>query len=293
MFLQLPTPVLFRIARFFATAAMLLSVDTANSQSTIQIPANFPTVQSAINASSNGDTVLVTPGTYVENINFNGKAIALASSGGPAVTIIDGNHSGTVVTFNHSETASSVLSGFTIQNGFQNGGFGAGITITSASPTISANVITGNHAAAAIGIFVNGGSPLITNNTIANNDQTGAGDGGIGGGGIAVSGTDTSPSNPQIISNTITNNSVAAGGDGGGISVTYFSSPLIQGNMIRAISAYNDGGGISLDSYNSPVASTVCQSQFARSVKRQMKPQPPPSSLSARISSLRPFFSGR
>src|SRR5216683_5050490 len=206
MLMHLPTPVLFRIVRLIAVAGMLLSVDTANSQSTIQVPTNFSTIQSAINAASNGDTVLVAPGTYVENINFSGKAITLTSSSGPAVTIIDGNHNGTVVTFNHSETASSVLSGFTIQNGFQNGGFGAGITITSASPTISANVITGNHAAGANGIYVNAGSPLITNNTIANNDQAGAGSSGIGGGGIAVSGTDTSPGNPQIISNTIANN---------------------------------------------------------------------------------------
>ena len=253
--MQLPTPVLFRIVRLIAIAAVVLSIDTANSQSTIQVPTNFSTIQSAINAASNGDTVLVAPGTYVENINFNGKAITLASSSGPAVTIIDGNHNGTVVTFNHSETPSSVLSGFTIQNGFQNGGFGAGIAITSASPTISANVITGNHAAGANGIYVNAGSPLIINNTIANNDQAGAGSSGLGGGGIAVSGTDTSPGNPQIINNTIANNSVAGGGDGGGISVTYFSGPLIQGNLVRANSAYNNGGGISLNSYNSPVAS--------------------------------------
>jgi len=187
--MQLPTPVLFRIVRFTAMAAVVLSVDAAKAQSTIQVPANFPTIQSAINAASNGDTVLVAPGTYVENINFDGKAITLTSSSGPAATMIDGNHNGTVVTFNHSETASSVLSGFTIQNGLQDGGFGAGITVSSASPTIISNVIARNHAAAAIGIYVNGGSPLITNNTITNNDQNGAGDGGLGGGGIGILGT--------------------------------------------------------------------------------------------------------
>src|SRR5215470_6786466 len=231
-----------------ATISMILLLGTAvaRAQTTIHVPADQPTIQAAINAANNGDTVLIAPGTYVENINFAGKAITVTSSGGASATIIDGNHSGTVVTFNHSETLSSVLSGLTIRNGFQNGGFGAGITITSASPTITSNVITGNHAAVAIGIYVNGGSPLISNNTITGNDQTGAGDGGLGGGGIAVSGTSTSASNPQIINNTITNNSVAAGGDGGGISVAYFSSPLIQGNLIRANSAYNNGGGISL-----------------------------------------------
>jgi len=233
----------------------LSSFSIAAAQSTIGVPANQPTIQAAINAANNGDTVLVAPGTYVENINFDGKAITVISSGGSSVTIIDGNHNGTVVTFNHSETLSSVLSGFTIRNGFQDGGFGAGITITSASPTITSNLITGNHAAVAIGIYVNGGSPLISNNTITANDQTGAGDGGLGGGGIAVSGTSSNASNPQIINNTITNNSVAAGGDGGGISVMYFSSPLIQGNLISGNTAYNNGGGISLNSYNSPAVS--------------------------------------
>src|SRR5713226_10352285 len=143
---------------------LALNAGSSRAQTTITVPTNYPTIQSAINAASNGDTVLVAPGTYVENINFNGKAITLTSSSGPAVTMIDGNHNGTVVTFNHSETASSALSGFTIQNGFQSGGFGAGITVSSASPTITSNVIARNHAAAAIGIYVNGGSPLITKN---------------------------------------------------------------------------------------------------------------------------------
>jgi hypothetical protein len=223
------------------------------AQTTIMVPGSQPTIQAGINAANNGDTVLVGPGTYVENINFNGKAITLTSSSGPAVTIIDGNHNGTVVTFNQSETASSVLSGFTIQNGLQNGGFGGGITITSASPSISNNVITGNHAALGIGIYVNGGSPVIRNNTITGNDQAGAGDGAVGGGGILVEGSTSTLGAPQIVNNIITNNSVAGGGVGGGISVFYYSSPLIQGNLIRGNSAYNGGGGISLQSYDSPV----------------------------------------
>jgi parallel beta-helix repeat protein len=217
------------------------------------VPGSQPTVQAGINAANNGDTVLVGPGTYVENINFNGKAITLTSAGGPLVTILDGGANGTVVTFNNNETTSATLSGFTIRNGLQNGLPGGGILISAASPTISNNIITGNHAAVGIGMYISGGSPVIRNNTITGNNQAGAGDGGAGGGGILVEGSTSTLGAPQIVNNIITNNSVAGGGVGGGISVFYYSSPLIQGNLIRGNSAYNGGGGISLQSYDSPV----------------------------------------
>ena len=45
----------------------------------INVPGDIPTIQKAINASVDGDTVLVADGTYFENINFRGKAITLAS----------------------------------------------------------------------------------------------------------------------------------------------------------------------------------------------------------------------
>lgn len=233
---------------------LLVAVPFLSAQNVINVPADQPTIQAAINAANNGDTVLVTPGKYVENINFSGKAITVTSSGGPSVTTIDGGANGSVVTFNTGETPNAKLSGFTITNGFQNGSWGAGIYISAGSPTITGNVITGNHGAVGIGIYVGGGSPLIQNNTITANDQKGAGGGGGGGGGILVSGNSTTPANPQIIGNTITNNSTAiGGGGGGGISIDYFSSPLIQGNLIQGNSAYNDGGGISVQSYNSPI----------------------------------------
>src|SRR5882757_8143279 len=230
-----------------------ISCPSTRAQTAIMVPGVQSTVQAGINAANNGDTVLVGPGTYVENINFNGKAITLTSSGGPLVTILDGGANGTVVTFNNNETTSATLSGFTIRNGLQNGQFGGGILIAAASPTISNNIITGNHAAVGIGMYINGGSPVIRNNTITGNNQLGAGDGGAGGGGILVAGSSSTPGSPQIVNNIITNNSVAFGGVGGGISVFYYSSPLIQGNLIRGNSAYNGGGGISLQSYNSPL----------------------------------------
>src|SRR6516164_7182077 len=72
----------------------------AFAQNTIKVPADQPTIQAAINAANSGDTVLVSPGTYYENINFNGKAITVTSSDGAAKTIIDGRATPAVGTVN-------------------------------------------------------------------------------------------------------------------------------------------------------------------------------------------------
>ena len=45
----------------------------------INVPADYDTIQHAIDASSDGDTVLVQPGTYYENIDFDGHNTHLAS----------------------------------------------------------------------------------------------------------------------------------------------------------------------------------------------------------------------
>ena len=91
--------------------AFFLATQILAAQNTIHVPADQPTIQAGINAANNGDTVLVAPGTYIENLNFNGKAIIVTSSGGAAVTIVDGNAKGPVATFVSSEGSSSVLNG--------------------------------------------------------------------------------------------------------------------------------------------------------------------------------------
>ena len=215
----------------------IMTIAISALATTINVPADQPTIQAAINAAVNGDVVVVVPGTYPENINFLGKAIHVRSAQGAKVTIIDGGKAGSVVTFANGETSKAALSGFTLQNG-ANSLEGGGIAVSS-NPTITGNVIknnTGCNGGGGIGIAF--ASPLIRGNTITNNAQGGC-SGGIGGGGISVRGAGSA----QIIGNTIENN--LWGGNGGGISLFAAGTPTITNNVIKGnSSAGGQGGGI-------------------------------------------------
>jgi len=130
----------------FARAAMfsllLCLLAAPASAIIIRVPADQPTIQQAINVANNGDLILVSPGTYSEHIDYHGKAITIQSTDGPTRTTINGNNSGTVVTFQTQETRQSVLTGFTIEHG--NALAGAGIMLNIASPTITKNIFRAN-----------------------------------------------------------------------------------------------------------------------------------------------------
>ena len=116
----------------------------------INIPGDYLTIQEGIQNSANGDTVLVQPGTYVENIDFNGHNITVASlflttgdTNYIAQTTINGNTGVQYVStvyFQNSEDSTAILSGFKITGGtgthFPGGKFGGGIYCENASPTL-------------------------------------------------------------------------------------------------------------------------------------------------------------
>jgi len=109
----------------------------------------FASIQTAINSSSDGDTVLVQSGTYIENINYNGKNIVVGSlylttqdTSYISSTIIDGNQAGSVVTMSSNEPVTSEINGFTIQNGLN--AFGGGFRMENGKGTLKNLNITNN-----------------------------------------------------------------------------------------------------------------------------------------------------
>jgi hypothetical protein len=232
--LLLSTPALAQTIRVVDDDGQASPASCEDSAAALTTPA------AGIAAAVNGDTVLVCPGTYVGGINFGGKAITVRSVSGPAVTILDGNGAGPVVTFATGETAASVLEGFTVRNGFGSHS-GGGIVIQSASPAIKRNLIVHNRACQSLGIYSNFGSPVIEENTIAYNTQAGCSGGTIGGG-IAIVGS----SSAVIRRNNIHHNGGVM--SGGGIALWAAGTPVVEQNVIWENSA-ELGGGIELSNH--------------------------------------------
>ncbi|MFC2113515.1 T9SS type A sorting domain-containing protein [Bacteroidota bacterium] len=111
------------------TSIILLCAVFSLPAQVINIPGDHSTIQAGINAASDGDTVLVAEGTYLENIRFRGKAITVAShyildrnTSHISKTIIDGSQpedpdSASAVTFCGGVDSTSVLCGLTITGG--------------------------------------------------------------------------------------------------------------------------------------------------------------------------------
>jgi len=138
------------------------------------VPSEYTTIQAAIDACNNGDTVLVAPDTYTENIDFLGKAITVTSNyttdHNPLTilsTVINGTGTGSVVTFTSSEDTTSVLSGFSIRGG--NFNLGGGISARNASPKLTNLCVYNNSGSFSGGVYLQNSSAIVNRLTICHN----------------------------------------------------------------------------------------------------------------------------
>ncbi|RLG23089.1 hypothetical protein DRN85_10025, partial [Methanosarcinales archaeon] len=196
---------------------VLFGLASLAAAGTIYVPEDYTTIQWAIDAAADGDTVLVADNTWTgagnRGIDFGGKSITVQSENGPANCIIDCEWADHAFTFHSGETNSSVLRGFTIKNGYSY--FGGAIECTYSSPTIRDCIISGNYANYyGGGIECFNASPFIFNCLFYNNRAFGYG-GAI----------DCEDASPKIYNCTFVKN--RADLDGGGIFSSWGSNPEV------------------------------------------------------------------
>ncbi len=253
-------------------ALLLLAVLTSVSQTLKRVPQDYATIQGAIDAAVNGDTVLVAEGTYSVNLILNKKIVFGSTfildgdTSHISNTVLDGGtprnpDSASVILIGEATDTTTQVIGFTIRNGAGMKGvwggiayvLGGGIAVIGGGAAILHNRIIDNHCTSAFiwcgasGIDIEFNQAMtvppkpwvIADNLIADNiSTTTLATGGCDGGGIAVTGQG------RISNNTIVGNAAIGALYGGGGGLLIYGSPVTQsivvsGNLFRSNSARN------------------------------------------------------
>ncbi len=221
---------------WLATVPLLSSQVLAEG---LRVPEDYASIQAAVTAAVNGDSILVSPGVYNEQIDLDNKQVDIISTDGPLMTIIDGSGlNGYLVRITGSTSSGSAFSGFTVRNG--NGG----MRVHEADPLITncvfqSNSISNNYGG---GLAIFNASPLVSSCTFLDNFA-------IIGGGIY-----TEFSNSQIVDCIFTEN---RGGYGAGAGFVA-GAVKVEGAVFEENSANSFAGGAYFN-YGSP---TVLRSHF-------------------------------
>ncbi len=252
---------------------------------TLNVPTDYATIQSAIDASINGDTIIIADGTYSgegnTNLDTKGKSITIQSKNGPENCIIQGSYDVRGFHFNSGETNSTVLSGLTIGwAGHENNGLDGGAIAceNNSSPIIDNCIIQDNRSYSGGGIWIKESSPKIQNCTFTRNLSSAIkivnnpsvveiinsdiiGNTGLpNGGGVYASRANVSIQNCRIISNKQANGYWA--GDGGGVYST-FSTISISESIIASNTAHEEGGGVYAINSSVQISNCLINSNYA------------------------------
>lgn len=193
---------------------------------------NYTSIQAALNAAAEGQTVWVGPGHYPEfGLTMLGKGLILASTDGHQATVIDAQSKGSVLLFNQGEDNTSVVRGFTLTGGLAEKG-GAVLSV-GASPVLETCVIQGNKATSSGGgFYFAGGAPMLQNVWVQNNTSD-----NTGGGGAFADWTAATLEKVTFTQNIAPN-------DGGGLHILSSDARLSQVDMRE--NRARIGGGLSM-----------------------------------------------
>lgn len=211
-------------------------VNLSASPGTITVPGDYPTIQAAIDAASDGDTIIVGDGIYTgvgnKEIQWdaNVKHLTIRSENGAENCIIDLEDEGRAFILQSGQDNTDIIDGFTIRNGHAlslppNLIGGGVIHISYVSPIIQNCIITDNWVQSDGGgiLCLYGATPIIRNNIIKNNIARHTG-----------GGVHTYQAAPIIENNIISGNYAMACYGGGGIACLQATPETrIVGNLIK------------------------------------------------------------
>ena len=177
------TPFLLLAAAAAHAATYYVSTTGADKNAGTSLTSPFATLQYAITAANEGDTVFVLSGTYKgkgnRNLDFAGTNLTLAvypkSDGTPGSVTLDVYDNGNderAFLFQTGETSNTVIDGFKIINGSEPYDSGGAVYIVGSSPTFTNCTFDSNNAHLAGAVFVyNYAAPTFTNCTFTNNSS--------------------------------------------------------------------------------------------------------------------------
>jgi hypothetical protein len=207
-------------------ALALVVTPVAGYTATWNVPGDVPTIQAGIDTASAGDTVLVAPDTYYENLIMK-DGVVLLSSGGRDVTALEPAVADSQIVDCISLGAGTVIEGFTFRNGDSE--FGGGIKCVGSEIAILDNRFTLNQAFKGAGIaMLDTSGGVIEGNVFEDNDAR------DWGGGIFLE-----QSSPDVGGNTFTGNFALYGA---AMGIMYSSSPHVFDNEFVENVAARQGG---------------------------------------------------
>ncbi len=225
--------------------------------------ADFNNIQAAVNAASNGDEIIVMPGTYTstseEVVNMLGKAVTLRSND-PSnqevikATIIDGENTRRGILCINAETNKTIIEGLSIINGYERReNYSAGLTCHGSSPKINKCRFLNNVGFRGAAAHCLDGNPQFAECHFENNHTSAINEEGWNG---AYGGACMIRGNVKFEYSTFINNS-SEGAAGAILSYKSFdlSSPqtielntcIFENNIIKSSdSSFGDGGALAI-----------------------------------------------
>ena len=163
-----------RLLALFAGCVLLLAAKSPPAR-VIHVPGDAATIQGGLDLAVSGDTVLVGPGTYEENVSFNGQSICLLSEKGPEETLIRADGGTSVVRFTGGEDGRAGLIGFAVE--------GSNLRLALvrgdyASPRIEENLFRNDPGGRYWGVYIRNDSAdtvFVRRNQVLNNTLTNEG----------------------------------------------------------------------------------------------------------------------